>query len=224
MSELAYVFAIPVLALGAALMAEADFGVSMVVAPAYLLHLRLVKLHSFFTFGTLEYLFQGVLLIVMCLILRRFRPAYLFSFVTAVLYGLTLDGCMWLCGFLPWSSVVWRLLGYVLGMLLCALGVSLMFHTYLAPEVYELFVKEIAAKFRLRITRVKTVYDVSSALTGVLLSFLFLGLWRFEGVKAGPIVCALVNGLLIGLFSKLLDRTFTFYDRFPMRKWFESIE
>ena len=222
MSELAYVLALPVLALGVTLMEKADFGVSMVVAPAYLLHLKLVTLHPFFTFGALEYMVQGALLIVLCLVLRRFRPAWLFSFVTAVLYGFILDGCMRLCGGLPAGTFFWRLLWYVLGMLLCSMGVSLMFHTYLAPEVYELFVKEIAARFGLRITRVKTVYDVSSALIGVVLSFVFFGLWRFEGVKLGTIVCAVVNGFLIGLCSKLLDRCFTFYDRFPLRRLFET--
>ena len=38
-TELAYVLGILALALGTALMERADFGVSMVVAPAYLLHL-----------------------------------------------------------------------------------------------------------------------------------------------------------------------------------------
>ena len=222
MSELAYVLALPLLALGVTFMTKADFGVSMVVAPAYLLHLKLVTLHPFFTFGALEYMVQGFLLIVLCLILRRFRPAYLFSFVTAVLYGLILDGCMLLCGRLPVGSFFWRLLWYVLGMLLCAAGVSLMFHTYLAPEVYELFVKEVSARFGLRITRVKTVYDLCSALTGVILSFVFFGLWHFEGIKLGTIVCALVNGFLIGQCSRLLDRHFTFYDRFPLRRFFET--
>ncbi len=222
MSELAYVLAIPLLALGVTLMEKADFGVSMVVAPAYILHLKLVTLHPFFTFGALEYMVQGALLLVLCLVLGRFRPAYLFSFVTAVIYGFVLDGCMLLCRPLPADPLAWRFLWYVLGMLLCAAGVSLMFHTYLAPEVYELFVKELSAKFRLRITRVKTVYDVSSALVGVLLSFLFFGLWRFEGIKLGTVVCALINGFLIGQCSKFLDRHFTFYDRFPLRNRFET--
>ena len=224
MSELAYVFALPLLALGVALMTKADFGVSMVVAPAYVLHLKLVTLHPFFTFGALEYMVQGTLLIVLCLILRSFRPAYLLSFVTAVLYGFTLDGFIFLCRPIPADSFVLRIVWFVLGMVLCAIGVSLMFHTYLAPEVYELFVKEFSAKFHFRISRVKTVYDISSTLIAVILSFVFFGLWRFEGVKAGTIVCAFVNGFLIGLCSKFLDRHFTFYDRFPLRKWFETTD
>ena len=224
MSELAYVFALPLLALGVALMTKADFGVSMVVAPAYVLHLKLVTLHPFFTFGALEYMVQGTLLIVLCLILRAFRPAYLLSFVTAVLYGFTLDGFIFLCRPIPADSFVLRVVWFVLGMVLCAIGVSLMVHTYLAPEVYELFVKEFSAKFHFRISRVKTVYDIASTLLAVILSFIFFGMWRFEGVKLGTIICAFVNGFLIGQCSKFLDRHFTFYDRFPLRKWFEMTD
>ena len=40
-SEYAYIFGILFLALGTALMEKADFGMSMVVAPAYILHLKI---------------------------------------------------------------------------------------------------------------------------------------------------------------------------------------
>ena len=61
-SELAYFFGILVLALGTALMERADFGISMVVAPAYILHLKLSEYLPFFSFGVAEYVFQAVLL------------------------------------------------------------------------------------------------------------------------------------------------------------------
>ena len=51
-TELAYILGILTLALGTALMERADFGVSMVVAPAYLLHLKVSQFYLFFTFGT----------------------------------------------------------------------------------------------------------------------------------------------------------------------------
>lgn len=50
-SELAYVFGMVVLALGTAMMERADFGMSMVVAPAYLVHLRILQAFPAFTFG-----------------------------------------------------------------------------------------------------------------------------------------------------------------------------
>ncbi len=219
-TELAYLLGIAALAFGTALMERADFGMSMVVAPAYLLHRRLSQAYPFFTFGTAEYTLQAALLLAMCLALRRFRPSWLFSFVTAVVYGLALDGCIAAVARLPGGGFAGRLAFYALGLVICAFGVSLLFHTYIAPEVYELFVKELAARTGRDIHHVKTLYDCVSCAVGVALSFAFFGLWHFEGVKLGTIVCALVNGAAIGCCSRLLEARFTFRDRLSLRKYF----
>lgn len=184
-TELAYVFGIVFVAWGVVLMEKADFGVSMVVAPAYLLYRWLSPSWSFVTFGMAEYCLQAVLLLAMCLLLRRFRVSYLFSFVTAVVYGFVLDAFMLLGTMLPANSVWLRAIYYVLGMLFCAAGVSAMFHTYISSEAYELFVKEVSANFGAGINRFKTGYDCVSCLIGVAMSFLAFGLWHFEGVKWG---------------------------------------
>lgn len=184
-TELAYVFGIVFVAWGVVLMEKADFGVSMVVAPAYLLYRWLSPSWSFVTFGMAEYCLQAVLLLAMCLLLRRFRVSYLFSFVTAVVYGFVLDAFMLLGTMLPANSVWLRAIYYVLGMLFCAAGVSAMFHTYISSEAYELFVKEVSAHFGAGINRFKTGYDCVSCLIGVAMSFLAFGLWHFEGVKWG---------------------------------------
>ena len=217
-TELAYVFGIVTLALGTAFMERADFGVSMVVAPAYLIYLKLSGILPWFTFGMAEYSLQAVLLIAMCLILKRFRIGYLFSFVTAVFYGVVLDLVMLAVGLLPADGFVLRAVYYVLGVLICSLGVALLFRTYIAPEVYELFVKELSQKTGWNIHKVKTVYDCVSALIGVLLSFVFFGLWHFEGVKLGTILCALVNGFLIDRIGRILDRLFVFEDKWERAK------
>ena len=108
-TELAYVFGIVFVARGVVLMEKADFGVSMVVAPAYLLYRWLSPVWSFVTFGMAEYCLQAVLLLAMCLLLR-FRVSYLFSFVTAVVYGFALDAFMLLGAALPTGSVWLKIL------------------------------------------------------------------------------------------------------------------
>ncbi len=219
-TELMYVLGIIFLAFGVMLMEKADFGVSMIVAPAYLLYRWLSPVWSFVTFGMAEYCLQAVLLLLMVLLLRRFRLSYLFSFVTAVIYGFVLDGFMLLGQRLPAEALWLRIVYYILGMLFGSAGVSAMFHTYISPEVYELFVKEVSSRFRVNINRFKTVYDCVSCLVGIIMSFLIFGLWRFEGVKWGTVVCALINGWIIGRFSAFYDRHWAFYDVFPWRKWF----
>ena len=196
----------------------------MVVAPAYMLHLKLSQYIPFFSFGMAEYTLQAVILVLLMLVVRRFRISYLFSFVTAIIYGFLLDGSMLLVGLVPCEAMLVRLVFYVLGLVGCACGVSLLFHTYIPPEAYELFVKEISAVFRLNINRVKTVYDCVSCVLSVLLSFVFFGFGKFQGVGIGSVVAALVNGWLIGLWSRLWESRFCFADRFGFRSVFENSE
>ncbi|MBQ3055185.1 MAG: hypothetical protein IJC88_03690 [Oscillospiraceae bacterium] len=220
-TELAYVCGLFILAIGVAMMARSDFGVSMIVAPAYLLHLKLQPLFPFFTFGVAEYFVQAILLLGLTLLMRKFKFSYLMSFVTAILYGLLLDGATLIIELIPLVHPAVNLALYTVGLLFATCGISLLFHTYLSPEVYELFVKEISAKTGWNINYCKTAYDILSCLVSIALSFLFFGFGHFEGIKFGTIFCAAVNGFCISRFSRFFERRFVFEDSFPWRKWFE---
>ena len=221
-TELAYLSGLLLIALGAALMERGSFGVSMIVAPAYLLYRYVSTFLPWFTFGTAEYCFQAVLLLLMSLALRRFRLRFLFSFVTAVIYGFILDGCMLLAALLPNGSLVWRFVWFLLGMPMGALGVSLMFRTYLPAEVYEVFVKDVSRHYGVDITAFKTWYDRASCLLALIMSFSFFGMWHFVGVNWGTILCAVINGPSVGWFGRLLDRSFCFRDALPWRAFFSE--
>lgn len=216
--EAAYALGILVLALGTALMERADFGMSMVVAPAYLIHLKVSQYVPAYTFGMSEYVFQALLLVALSLLTRRFKRSCLLSFVTAVLYGFALDLAIRVVGCLPLAGLAGRVGFFLAGLLVSATGVALFFHTYLPPEAYELFVKEVSARFNKPISATKTVYDACSFLLGVLLSFAFFGFGVFVGVKWGTVVCTLVNGWLIGRISRWLEARFAFYDALPWRE------
>lgn len=213
-TELAYLVGLVALAVGTALMERADFGMSMIVAPAYLVYLKLSSLFPGFTFGMAEYLAQAVLMVAMMVILRSFKIRYLFAFVTTIIYGAMLDISIYFVGLIPVreSDYLIRLCLYLLGIPMCSLGVAFLFRTYLPPEVYELFVKEISEKYGFQVSRCKTVYDIISCLIGVAMSFAFFGLWHFEGVKLGTVFCAIINGTLIGFCMKLMDRRMEFKD------------
>lgn len=221
-TELAYVLGILILAMGPAFMGSADFGVSMVVAPAYLIYLKLSQILPFFTFGMAEYLMQALLLIVLIIVLRKFKLSYLLSFATAVFYGLALDLYMIIIANFPCDTMPKRLLFFFIGMVVCSVGVSLLFHTYISPEVYELVVKELSKKYGFNINKCKTVYDCVSCLIGIIMSFCFFGMWHFEGVKLGTIFCALTNGWLISVCTRVFEHFFEFRDRFKWRSFFEN--
>ena len=219
-TEYAYVIGIVLLALSTALTVLADFGVSMVIAPAYLLHLKVSEYLPFFSFGMAEYTFQAFLLLVMMLIIRRAKLSYLFSFVTAVIYGFLLDGITVLVAHIPVDSFITRIILYTVGMLICSFSIALLFRTYISPEAYEMFVKEVSAKLGMEISKFKTIYDCVSCLISIIMSFAFFGLFVFKGVQLGTVICALVNGSVIGVFSRMLDKRFEFKDKFGFAKYF----
>lgn len=61
-NELIYVLAVVILSFATAMLAAADMGMSMVVAPAYIVSLKV----EFLTFGQAEYIVQGMLFVLFC--------------------------------------------------------------------------------------------------------------------------------------------------------------
>lgn len=223
-TEAAYLIGLVMIALGVGFTERADFGLSMIVAPAYVLHRYISEIpgFAFFSFGVAEYTVQAILLILLAVIIRRFRVSYLFSFVTAVIYGYTLDLILLLMPHIAAEHFMMRVLFFIIGEFFTAIGVSLMFHTYISPEVYELFVSEVSKTYRLNTSRVKIIFDYSICVIGILLSFIFFGFGNFVGIGWGTVICALFNGFIIGGMSKLEDRWFEFKDGLPLRKYFEK--
>lgn len=221
--EIAYLLGILCMAAGVACVSASNFGYSMIVAPAYLLF---AKLGGLISFGTAEYLFQGLLLILMCVCVRRFRVQYLFSFITAVVYGYTFDLMLWLVGAVPSDTLASRIVLFAVGTAFISISVALFVRTYLAPEVYELFVRELAVVYSIPFGRVKLSYDCISCAFSIMLSVILFGAGVFadfsftalgeaivsgyvlEGIGIGTVVAALVNGPLITLCGKWLDAHF----------------
>ena len=220
-TELAYIIGIICIALSIAMIQKTGFGLSMIAAPAYRIHTIITPLWSGFTFGMAEYVFQGILIIIMSLILHRFRIGFLFSFITAVIHGLTLDGFIYLLKDVPVDTLWMKILFFAVGVIICAAGVAMMFKTYLSPEAYELFVKEVSAKYKLNIHKFKTVFDFSCLALALILSLISR---KWDGIGIGTIICAVLNGFLISRFSALYAKFFTFRDGLPLRKYFTDAE
>ena len=220
-TEAGYFIGIILLALSSAILQKCDFGLSMVIAPAYILHLKLSEIIPWFSFGMAAYTVQFIIIVILWVVMRRFNAKYLLSFATAVFYGFTLDFFVWTLSFVSFTGLALRIILFFAGITVCAVGVALIFNTYLPPESYELFVKEISKKYGFDIGKTKTVYDLSSCAIAVLLSFIFFGWLEFKGVSFGTLICALLNGTLIGCASKLLHKVFDFKDGLPLRKYFE---
>ena len=215
-SEVVYLFAVVLIAFAVSMTVTAGFGVSMIVGPAYLVSLRVPSL----TFGLAEYVLQGILFVVFCLAVRRFKWVYLSSFVTCLLYGLILDGVQ---RFVPLLNpavtapeslpVPARLVLFAAGMVLTSFAIALFFKVYLYPQVYDFFVVGLVSRYHLKKGPFKTGFDLTFLALSVILSFALFG--RLEGISWGTAVMAVCNGTIIGLFSKLFDRFLTVKPLFP---------
>ena len=90
-----------------------------------------------------------------------------------------------------------------------------------SPEVYELVVKEVSARYHLPSHRVKTVYDCSSLVVSLIMTAAFFGLSQLRGLGWGTLVCALVTGTYVGWFNRRLEARFQFRPAFPnLEKFF----
>ncbi len=214
-SEATYLIAILLLSLSVAMLTSADFGISMIVAPAYLLSLKI----DFLTFGQAEYVVQAVLFIILCLIIRKFRPIYLTSFLTCLIYGLALDLWQMIPFFNtsvtpPESLALWtRIILFIGGFGLTGFSVALFFKTYFYPQVYDFSVKCVTARYHFKMFIVKTSVDFSMLGIGLIMTFCFFG--KLVGIGWGTLVMAVLNGTIIDLFSKFLDHCFEFKPAFP---------
>lgn len=201
-------------ALSIALCTKSGFGLSMIAAPPYIFNQFLVKTSPFFTQGACEYIFQAVLLIIMCLIIRRFNWKYLLSFASAFIFGNMVDFSLWIFGGQEvYESMVMRIIAFALSEVITALAIACYFRTSLPLCIYELFVKAVSERFSLSTDSVKMLFDIGMLLLSVAATLLLFG--RFVGVGIGTVIITLVNAPLIKLWGKVLDKIFTYEPRFP---------
>ncbi len=230
-AELLWVFGIIFVAFGVALCNKADLGVSMIAAPTFVIYEAISPLFDGFSAGMVEYMIQGLLIIILCIVLRRFKIKYLLTFAVAVIYGYVLNLFLWLLGSSPFSYVWMRWVMLILGDLLTAFGVACFFRTYMPLQAHELFVSELSAGFRLNINKTKGVFDVALLVISILLAVTLFGDVKsislstlssasFHSIGLGTLVTTVINSPLIALMGKLLDKIFDPTPRFPKLKRF----
>jgi uncharacterized membrane protein YczE len=219
MNEAAWLLGTVLCALGVALCTKSGFGLSMIAAPPYILSVKLSSISSFFTQGACEYLWQGFLMILLCIGLKRFKISYLLSFVTGILFGLAVDGWFLILGSNAVApNVAVRIAFLIFGEIITTLSIAFYFRTALPLAVYELVVTEISDKFGFPNATVKQFNDIFMLLISIALALVLNG--SLNGIGFGTVFITIVNAPLINMFGKLLDRYFEFSFRF---KTFERL-
>jgi len=92
---------------------------------------------------------------------------------------------------------------WVLGVSVSSFAIALCLRTYLPPQAYEQFVKNMSNQYHISLPRFKQAFDLGCLITAAVLSFLLFG--EIRGLSWGTVLCAVINGPLIGLFGRCLD-------------------
>ena len=213
-SEAVYFIAIILMAFSVAMISASDFGLSMIVSPAYLISLKIG-----ITFGQGEYIVQAVMFILMCVLLRKVKPLYFVSFLTGLIYGAVLDLWRLIPVFDPnvtspeTLGMPRRIAFFAVGMILTSFSVALFFKVYIYAQVYDFFIVAVSVKFKLNINKFKIIYDLSFLALSAALTFILFG--KIVGIGWGTLVMAAFNGVIISLFGKLFDKTLDISSGFP---------
>jgi uncharacterized membrane protein YczE len=198
----------------------------MIAAPAFIVSEALAESLPFFSVGVAEYFLQGLFLIVLCLIIRRFNWRFLLTFAVSVIYGYTLNFFLFALGEISFDAVWLRWVMLIVGDALTAIGVACCFRTYMPVQVCELFVGQISRRFNIGTIKVKRYFDLSLLALSVILAFVLfgdvnsfdwstIGYSSFHSIGLGTIVTTLINSPLIKCSGKMLDMLFGQEPLFP---------
>lgn len=157
--------------------------------------------------GTWTYLFQGLLVLSLMVLRKRFVPQYLFSFVVGFVFGELLDVHELWIGILP-NGLFWCVLYFVISYFLISFGIALSNRCRLPIIPTDLFPRELAQIISVSYPRIKISFDVSCLAITAGMTFLFLG--HLKGLGIGTILAAFTMGKVVGILGGWLDHRVQF--------------
>ena len=201
--EAALVLAVVINSFGVVLMLYSGSGISAISSVPFAFSEVLPSL----TLGTWTYIFQGLLILSLMLMRRRFVPEYLFSFVVGFAFGEMLDVHeMWI-DVLP-DGLAWRAAYFIISYLLISFGIALSNRCRLPIIPTDLFPREVSHISGAGYPKVKIAFDVGCLAVTAALTVAFLG--HLDGLGIGTILAAFTMGKAVGFIGDGLDRHFRF--------------
>ena len=199
------------LSVGMTFIVKADFGVSVVQAPAYVISLVFNPI----TFGLGNYIVQTILLIVLVIILRTFKMSYILAFLVGIFYSITLDASMWLFKNLEAVTLTQRILYFIIGYSLLPIAVSLFFRVKVAIMPYDTFIRELVEVKKLKLAKAKWIFDICCLIAALSISLIAFG--NIQGVGIGTIALALTVSPIMSLIIKFFDKYIVFAPIFKIK-------
>ncbi len=197
--------------LGVVLMLDSGAGISAISSVPFAFSEVLPKL----TLGTWTYLFQGLLVLSLMVLRKRFVPPYLFSFVVGFVFGELLDVHeMWM-RILP-TALPWRILYFIISYVLICIGIALSNRCGLPIIPTDLFPRELSDITSIGYPKIKIGFDVTCLAVTAGLTLFFLG--HLDGLGIGTILAAFTMGKGVGICGNWIDKHFQFVTFLNRRK------
>ena len=205
--EAALILAIIINSMGVLLMLQSGSGISAISSVPYAFSEAFPKL----SLGTWTYIFQGLLVITLMVLKKRFVPSYLFSFVAGFLFGEMMDvNELWITK-LP-LSIPLRIFYFVLSYIIICFGIALSNRCKLPIIPTDLFPRDLSEIINKPYARVKIAVDVTCLFVTACLTYFALG--KILGLGVGTVVAAFTMGKGVAIAGSLIDKRVTFVSVF----------
>lgn len=197
--ELALLAVILINSLGVVLMLHSGSGISAISSVPY----AFTDVFPKFSLGTWTYVFQGLLVLSLMIMRKKFVPPYLFSFVVGFAFSEMLDIHKEWVDALP-TSMAERVLYFVISYLLLCIGIALSNRCGLPIIPTDLFPRELSEITSIKYSRIKVSFDVICLTVTALMTGLILG--HLDGLGIGTILAAFTMGKVIGWIGEWMDQ------------------
>lgn len=205
--EAALILAIIINSMGVLLMLQSGSGISAISSVPYAFSEAFPKL----SLGTWTYIFQGLLVITLMVLKKRFVPSYLFSFAAGLLFGEMMDvNELWITK-LP-LSIPLRIFYFVLSYIIICFGIALSNRCKLPIIPTDLFPRDLSEIINKPYARVKIAFDVTCLFVTACLTYFALG--KILGLGVGTVVAAFTMGKGVAIAGSLIDKRVTFVSVF----------
>lgn len=157
--------------------------------------------------GTWTYIFQGLLVLSLMILRKKFVPQYLFSFVVGFAFGEMLDVHEAWINILP-HSIGCRIVYFIISYLLISLGIAISNRCKLPIIPTDLFPRKLSDITKVGYPKIKISFDVICLATTAALTLFFLG--KLDGLGLGTILAALTMGKAVGMMGDKIDKKYAF--------------
>ena len=208
--EIALIVAVCINSFAVVLMLYSGAGISAISSVPYAFSEVLPKL----SLGTWTYIFQGLLVLTLMILRKKFVPQYLCSFIVGFFFGKLLDVHeMWI-NILP-TAIGYRILYFIISYVLICIGIALSNRCGLPIVPTDLFPRELSQIIKKKYSIVKISFDVICLLTACMTGF-FLG--HIKGLGIGTILAAFTMGKGIAIAGQIIDKYMIFVTYLSRKK------